>query len=121
MSLDWTMPVAYDATRKRTFHATGLARMRKLAGLLGLRPGTYDVRSNKGGIAVSGEVTLHGESIYVQAAQSCGGPNTSILIRRCEGRRDYTGGPNNFAPIVLLDDLPTLARVVSAVMNGRGR
>ncbi|MCP6769212.1 hypothetical protein NL529_30635, partial [Klebsiella pneumoniae] len=72
-------------------------------------PSTFDVRSNKGGIAVSGEITLHHEKVYVQVSQPFGGGDTGILIRTCNGRRDYTGGPNHFASLALLDDVPTLA------------
>ncbi|WP_210210531.1 hypothetical protein [Methylocystis hirsuta] len=41
-----------------------------------------------------------------------------MLIRSCEGRRDYTGGRNHFAPLSLLDDPETLAEYVRAVMSG---
>ena len=44
------------------------------------------------------------------------GPENGILIRTCEGRRDYTGGRNHFAPLRLLDDTPALAAEVRAVM-----
>jgi hypothetical protein len=84
-----------DYERKARFHNTARCRLRKLAQLIGLPPGTYDVRSNKAGMAVSGEVTLHGEDIYVQASVSCMG-GAGILVRSCNGRRDYTGGANYF-------------------------
>lgn len=38
-----------------------------------------------------------------------------ILIRTCRGRRDYTGGPNNFASLHMLDDVPALAAQVRQV------
>ncbi len=38
-----------------------------------------------------------------------------VLIRTCQGRSDYTGGPNNFAPLYMLDDIPALAERVRAV------
>jgi hypothetical protein len=85
---------AEDHETKQRFHRIALRRMRKLATLIGLQPGTYDVRSNKAGMAVSGEVTLHGEEIYVQAGMCLGRPD--ILVRTCKGRRDYSGGRNNF-------------------------
>jgi hypothetical protein len=40
-----------------------------------------------------------------------------ILIRSCEGRKDYTGGPNHFAPLSLLDDVPQLAHRCRAVIK----
>ena len=114
-SFNWNAPTQYNDPAKRSFHATGRARMRKLATLLGLPAGSYDIRSNAGGIAVSGEVTLHGEDIYVQASQSCIGQGMGILVRTCKGRRDYTGGHNGWLPLELLNDLETLARKVNAV------
>ena len=58
--------VSYDEAAKRLFHSEGRSAMRRLADALGLCDGTYDIRSNKGGPAVSGEITLHGEEAWVQ-------------------------------------------------------
>lgn len=110
--MNWTKDCGYDAAQKRLFHSTARARLRRLAAELGLPPGSYDLRSNQGGIAVSGEITLHHEQVYVQVSQGCG---LGVLIRTCRGRRDYTGGPNNWAPFDLLDDLPALAARVRMV------
>ena len=87
-----------------------------LAEVLGLPEGSYDLRSNKGGIAVSGEVTLHGENVYIQASQPvAGSPATGLLIRSCDGRRDFTGGPNHFASLAALDSPKGLADYVLRV------
>ena len=101
--------VEYTVEPKASFHRAAKRQLKALAKELGLAVGTYDVRSNMGGIAVSGEVTLHSESLYVDVSQSCMGPNMGILIRSCRGRKDYTGGRNNFAPLDLLNDIPALA------------
>jgi hypothetical protein len=66
-----------------------------LAAVLGFAPCAFDLRSNEGGIAVSGEVTLHADRLYVQTSQPATGNDTGILFRRCEGRRDDVGGVNN--------------------------
>ena len=116
MGFDWSRNVAYNNREKEGFHSTGRARLRKLAGELGFAKGSYDLRSNKGGIAVSGEVTLHHDRVYVQISQSVMGSDKGILIRTCQGRKDYTGGPNNFAPLTLLDDIPALADRVRAIV-----
>jgi hypothetical protein len=76
------------------------------------------VRSNLGGVAVSGEATLHGQNLYVQICQPATGWDRGILIRTCEGRKDYTGGRNHFAPLSWLDDLPQLAHRCRAVLEG---
>jgi len=116
--MDWYARCAYDEAQKQRFHAAARARLRGLTAALGFPPSSYDLRSNRGGIAVSGEVTLHHERVYVQVSQPFGGFDSGILIRTCHGRREYTGGRNHFAPLCLLDDLPELARRVGAVMNG---
>ncbi len=54
---DWTKSCSYDAQQKRRFHSTARSRLKKLAAELHLPAGSYDLRFNKAGIAVSGEVT----------------------------------------------------------------
>jgi hypothetical protein len=117
---DWMTPCMGNLERKKHFHATARARLRQLAAALRFPRGTYDVRSNMGGTAVSGEATLHHDTVYVQVCQSVMGPSRSILIRTCESRRDYTGGANHFAPIDLLDDIPALAQAVRKVLAANG-
>ena len=46
------------------------------------------------------------------------GADSGILIRTCEGRRDYEGGRNHLAPLSLLDHPAELAEYVRAVMSG---
>lgn len=117
-AFDFRTTVAYDDERKLQFHRIARRQLSLLAKALALPVGSYDLRSNKAGIAVSGEITLHGEHIYVQASQPFGGFDTGILIRTCKGRKDYTGGPNNFASLDLLHDPEKLARIVQTVMHG---
>ena len=119
--MNWYTPCAYNEAQKRSFHATGRKRLKALATALGLGAGAYDLRSNRGGIAVSGEVTLHGEHLYVQICQPATGANTGILIRTCKGCKDYTGGANNFAPLSLLDNLPILVDRCRAILARGGR
>ena len=109
-AFDFRTSVAYDDRAKRLFHSRARPQLRRLATALGLQPGSYDLRSNQGGIAVSGEITLHSERLYVQAAQSVMGHDNGILFRTCKGRKDYVGGPNNFAPLDLLNRPEELAR-----------
>ena len=118
--MNWNQPCAYDAAQKSRFHSTARARLRRLAVELGLPAGSYDLRSNQGGIAVSGEITLQHEAVYVQVSQSAFARGMGVLIRTCRGRRDYTGGPNNFVSLALLDDVPALAARVRLVAPGVG-
>lgn len=111
----WTKSCSYDEAQKRRFHATARSRLKRLAAELRLPAGSFDIRSNKGGIAVSGEITLHHEGAYVQVGQFGLSSGHGILIRSCKGRRDFTGGPNHFVALALLDDLPALAASVRAI------
>lgn len=108
-SFTWSQSVEYDKTRKDAFHTAAKKRLKALAQYCGWLKTSYDLRSNKGGLAVSGEITLHHDQLYVSVSQARMGGDTGILIRTCKGRRDYVGGPNTFAPIQLLDDIPALA------------
>lgn len=83
--------VSYDAEKKRAFRALSQQFMREVAQAAGLKKSDYDVRFNAGGIAVSGDAILHHERVYVMLnADGC----KWILVRSCNGRRDYHGGGN---------------------------
>ena len=91
--------VAYDADAKKAFHSEARKALARLAEALGYERGDYEIRSNPGGVAVSGDVILHSDELYVTV--SCGGfsQNGEIMYRRCNGRRDYTGMRNHYAGI----------------------
>ena len=101
-----------DGAAKATYHREAKKRLRLLAKNLGLPAGTFDVRTNMAGPAVRGESVLHGERIYVMVG--CMG---GMLIRTCEGRKDYTGGPNHFANHNMLDQPDELASLVKRIMG----
>ena len=109
---DFRKRVAYDDDAKRLFHHRARRQFRELANALGLAPGSFDVRSNQGGIAVSGEITMHSDHIYIQACQPATGHDSGVLFRLCKGRKDYSGGRNNFASLDLLNDPSQLARII---------
>ena len=106
---------SYDEQQKRRFHTTARSRLKKLATELGLAPGSFEMRSNKAGVAVSGEVTLHHDRAYIQVGQFGLSSGHGILIRTCKGRKDYTGGPNHFVALTMFDDIPALAAAVRAI------
>lgn len=91
--------VSYDEDAKRVFLSEGRSAMRRLAEALQLPEGTYDVRVNKGGIAVSGEVTLHGEEVWVRLAISSFGHDREIAYRKVRGRADHVGDRNRWASV----------------------
>lgn len=109
---DWTKSCSYDDTQKSAFHRNAKRALKKLADEMNLAGTDYDLRTNKGGIAVSGEITLHTDDVYVQVSQPFGGKGSEILIRTCKDRKDYTGGQNHFAAISRLDDIPALSEIV---------
>lgn len=100
------------AARKRAFHNDGRRFLKGLAAVVGLPAGSFDVRNNRGGIAVSGEVTLHSDTLYVQLYESAVQPGVGMLYRRCRGRRDYCGEQNHFADPAALDDAEQMERFV---------
>jgi hypothetical protein len=114
---DFRKSVAYDAEAKRLFHSRAKSQLRRIATALGLEPGSYDLRSNQAGIAVSGEITLHGDHLYVQVSQSAMGYHSGILFRTCKGRKDFVGGPNNFASLDLLNRPGELAHWIREVCH----
>jgi len=76
---DWYARCAYDPEVKQRFHTAARARLRRLATTLGFPSGSFDLRSNPGGIAVSGEITLHHEDVYIQVCQPATGTDSGIL------------------------------------------
>ncbi|WP_137935267.1 hypothetical protein [Mesorhizobium comanense] len=117
---DWKRSCSYDEQQKRRFHTTARSRLKKLAAELALPQGSFDLRSNRAGIAVCGEITLHHDDAYIQVGQFGLSSGHGILIRTCKGRKDYTGGANHFVALGMLDDIPALAAAVRAV-TGVGR
>jgi hypothetical protein len=109
-AFDFRRQVAYDPASKGIFHRRARSQLRRLAVALGLKPGSYDLRSNYDGIAVSGEANLHTDRLYIQVCQPATGHNNGILCRTCNGQKDYVGGPNNFASLDLLNDPNELSR-----------
>lgn len=86
-----TGSASYNETAKARFKRESKALLRKVAKILGLDKGTYDLRYNPAGIACSGDATLHAEDFYVSFnLDVC----KWVLVRTCKGRKDYEGGPN---------------------------
>lgn len=105
MGFDWDRKCSRDAGAKNEFHREAKKRLTALADALGFEKGSFEVRSNRGGPAVSGEITLHHDDIYIQASQPAwASSERGLMIRTCKNRRDYTGGNNHFAPLSWLDE-----------------
>ncbi|WP_196160863.1 hypothetical protein [Reinekea sp. G2M2-21] len=107
--------LSYQYEAKEQFHRIGKSYFRDLAKRLSLSKSDFRLSSNKAGIAVSGEITLHTDKFYLQLSQSYvsyGNNRHDILLRTVKDRSDYAGGPNCHLPTVLLADADNLARYI---------
>ena len=91
--------VAYDEPAKRLFHSEGRAALRRLAEALGLEEDTFGIRCNKAGPAVSGEITLHGETLWVQLSLGPFGPDREVCFRKVRDRQDHIGERNHWGSV----------------------
>ena len=114
---DWYRHCAYDGDQKKEFHRQARIALRALAKELRFPERSYDLRSNRAGVVVSGEVTLRHDRVYIQVCQPATGAGSGILIRTCEGQRDFEGGRNHLAPLSLLDHPAELAEYLRAGMS----
>lgn len=103
--------VAYNLEAKKKFHKQAEKVLRKLAKLLGYQKNDYDLRHNEGGIAVSGEITLHSNNLYVQLSQSV--VSSGFMWRTCKGKTDYTGNRNYWTTWDQLENLEKLAATMT--------
>lgn len=81
---------------KRAFHKEGKTFLKKLDEVI--NPGGLverSIRNNEGGMAGSGEVTLHSEHMYIQLSESCMGPGVQMMFRSCDSQKDYCGHLNH--------------------------
>ena len=93
IAIDLADNASYDYFTKRAWRSKGTAVLRKLAKDLGLVKGTYDVRFNTGGDAVSGEAILHTDHIYICITSNTMYQNAGFA-RAVKSRMDYTGKQN---------------------------
>ena len=105
--------ISYDPEGKRAFHREARSALRIAARHLGLDHDQFDLRSNMAGPAVSGEITLHAEEIYIQISIPGFTPGREVMFRRCKGRRDYRGEMNNFCDIAVLVDPARFTAIVA--------
>ncbi len=87
---------SYNAANKEEFKRLSRKFLKEVRTRLGI---DADVQYNAGGIAVSGDATLHADNLYLtfNADSICGG--LGILYRKCNGRKDYGAGtstPNHW-------------------------
>ncbi len=89
-----------DHKFKESFHRDGRRLLKLLAAELEYPPQSYDLSCNKAGVAVSGEITLHTDNLYVQLSQHpFSGKRIAFRICTCKARKDHHTGPNNYADL----------------------
>jgi hypothetical protein len=90
---DFRKRVAYDDNAKEAFHRNARRQLKLLAAALGLPTGAFDLRSNKGGIAVSGEITC----MPIASTCRCASPQRAMTAvfssARAEAGRITTAVP----------------------------
>jgi hypothetical protein len=104
--------VAYDERAKKLFLSDGRKALRALADALGLPGDDYEIRVNRAGPAVSGEVILHASNIYVELSLGCMGRDREVMFRKVAHRRDYVGDRNHWGSVrELLTPIRFAARI----------
>jgi hypothetical protein len=110
--------------KKTQFHTAGKKFLKSLALELGLED--FVVRSNLGGMAVSGEITLHSDDFYAQFSESATSRGVSLMYRSCASKKDFCGNRNNFVNIreLLTEDhqrgaFAGMRRVLSEEMSNK--
>lgn len=93
---------SYNHDGKQAFRKEAMKLLRRLATELRLDRKDVDLRFNPGGIAVSGDAVLHCDFLYVWISRSVIRAGATVLVRECKGRKDYTGGRNQYIPTELL-------------------
>ena len=91
---------------KKQFLRKSATFLRSLGNDLGLKE--FKVKTNPGGIAVSGDVTLmgmwgEGNGLYLQIYQPIQ-PLNSFMFRTIKNMKDYSGGNNQRLPFDLFRD-----------------
>lgn len=84
----------WDSQEKQRFHNSARAVLRTIAKHLELEKGAFNISSNKAGPAVTGEITLHTDKLYLTIG---GLERGQVMYRSCNGQKDYTGGRNRWA------------------------
>ena len=87
-----TRKACYNEVNKEEYKKLGRRILKELAETMGLQKGEYDIRWNPGGIACSGDHTLHTDWFYLDLSDNLG--SGWFYYRTCKSRKDYTGGTN---------------------------
>lgn len=79
---------SYNEDNKKKFKRAAKKWLADIAERMEFPAESFDIRYNEGGIAVSGEGTLHHDKVYVQVSDG------GCYVRTVKSRKDFVGGPN---------------------------
>lgn len=107
-----------DETAKEKEEFLSLCRSysKMLVKELGLTSEQYRISTNRAGIAVSGDVHLHTDTLYVAFEQTCLGPDWGFMYRSVANCKDFTGGYNRW---MKWENLINVKEVVKTFQNVR--
>jgi hypothetical protein len=96
--------LGYNEPNKKAFHKEAKKVLKEIVSRLGLAKSDYDITVNKSGVACSGDVKLKTDKFSLSLSEgTCG--SIKQMYRTCNGRKDTTGGVNQWVePERLLDD-----------------
>jgi hypothetical protein len=118
---DWTKPCTKSHADKELFHLVTKRQLKSLARAMGLPAGSFDIRSNMGGGAVSGEISLQHDDFRIEASSPGAKQETGLRIHTCANRQNEArfNGNNHFAPLMWLEDAkrPELKKLVQQVIE----
>ena len=90
----------YNPAKKLRYWKLGKKILKVIVKRLGLKKGEYRLSWNPGGVAISGDHTLHTEEFYL-ALEDFSSSSHVVFIgyyRKCNGLKDYSGGRNIWIP-----------------------
>lgn len=91
-----TDPFSYEGSRiKAAFHREGKNFLKEVAKAMGLPANSYEIKNDKGGVAVLGDVYITGDTIWVEVCDALWTQGMAGIWRDCKGRGRY-GGNNWF-------------------------
>jgi len=92
------------------------AYLKMIVAELGLTKEQYEIRVNRSGVAGSGDITLHSDTLYVQLSQSCC-YRSMFMYRSCKGQRDCIGGTNQWMEWKKLLDISSVVDTFKKTSN----
>ncbi len=107
---------SYNYFCKELFLREARSFLRRLAKDLRLAPDSFEIRTNRGGIAGSGEVILHHDHVYIFVDEGVNfGQGKAFYWRTCEDRKDFTGGTNRWVTFAELATTAGYDRFLGAI------